>query len=183
MLLFHRCDSNAAYNLETAKAALDACTHDLTSEDDRMTTIDGKLTQLAAFSGVSIAISGGVGGSVLAAGSRLSHGFLIGLGSCMGIAEVLLFAGIVVAFRALSPKRYHSVDLSAVRARTTPEWLKRDPSEAIALIAAGRRDLLVLARGINDAKGKATIWAYVCASAGFALLVVGLLVAAVGSVV
>jgi hypothetical protein len=36
-----------------------------------METIDGKLSQLAAFCGVSISITGGVGGSVLAAGREL----------------------------------------------------------------------------------------------------------------
>jgi hypothetical protein len=44
----------STYNLETAQATLEACTHDLSEEDDRMTTVDGKLTQLAAFAGVSI---------------------------------------------------------------------------------------------------------------------------------
>ena len=52
------------YDLETVRATLEACTHDLSEEDDRMKTIDSKLTQLAAFSGVSISISGAVGSVV-----------------------------------------------------------------------------------------------------------------------
>jgi hypothetical protein len=91
------------YNLQTVQATLEACTHDLSEEDDRMKTMDGKLTQLAAFSGVSISISGSVGGSVLAAG-HLRHGFLIALGTCVGVAACLLLAAVVIAFRALSPK-------------------------------------------------------------------------------
>jgi hypothetical protein len=170
------------YNLQTAQATLEACTHDLSEEDDRMKTLDGKLTQLAAFSGVSISISGSVGGSVLAAG-HLKHGFLIALGSCVGVAACLLLAGVVIAFRGLSPKWYRGIDESTPKLRTKPEALQREPSLAIAEIAAGRRDIFLAARAVNDKKATATTRTFVCAGAGFALLVVGLLVTAVGSVV
>jgi hypothetical protein len=175
-------DSNPTYNLQTAQAVLEACTHDLSEEDDRMKTMDGKLTQLAAFSGVSISISGSVGGSVLAAG-HLKHGFLIALGSCIGVAACLLLAAVVIAFRALSPKWYRGIDESAPVMRTTPEALLRDPSVAIAQIAAGRRDIFLTARRVNDKKAKATVRTFVCAGLGFAFLVAGLLITAIGSVV
>jgi hypothetical protein len=171
-----------AYNLQTAQATLEACTHDLSEEDDRMKTLDGKLTQLAAFSGVSISISGSVGGSVLAAG-HLKHGFLIALGACIGVAACLLLAAVVIAFRGLSPQWYRGIDESSPQLRTKPEALRREPSVAIAEIAAGRRDIFLAARAVNDKKAKATIRTFVCAGLGFALLVVGLLVTAVGSVV
>jgi hypothetical protein len=170
------------YDLETVKATLEACTHDLSEEDDRMRTIDSKLTQLAAFSGVSISISAAVGGSVLAAG-HLKHGFLIALGSCIGAAACLLLAAVVIAFRALSPKWYRGIDESAPVIRTKPEALVREPSEAIAEIAAGRRDMFLTARKVNDKKAKATTRTFVCAGLGFGLLVAGLLITAVGSVV
>jgi hypothetical protein len=170
------------YNLQTAQAALEACTHDLAEENDRMKTIDGKLTQLAAFSGVSIAISGGLGGSVLAAG-HLPHGFLIGLGSCVGLAACFLVAAVIIAFRALSPKLYRGIDVTAVQSRTTPNALVRDPSEAIAVIAAGRRDVFLAARDVNDRKARWTTRTFVCAGLGFGLLVAGVLVTAIGSVV
>jgi hypothetical protein len=170
------------YNLETVRATLDACTHDLSEENDRMRTIDGKLTQLAAFSGVSITISGGLGGSVLAAG-HLPRGFLIALGACIGLAACSLLAAVVIAFRALSPKLYRGIDVATVQSRTTPNALKREPSEAIAHIAAGRRDIFLATRAVNDEKARATTKTFVCAGLGFGLLVIGLLVTAVGSVV
>jgi len=170
------------YNLQTVQATLEACTHDLADEDDRMRTIDSKLTQLAAFSGVSISISGSVGGSVLAAG-RLPHGFLIALGSCIGLAAVFLLTTVVLAFRALSPKLYHGIEESVVVERTTPDAMNREPSEAIAWIAAGRRNVLIEARKINDKKANAATRTFVCAGIGFGLLVAGLLVTAVGTVV
>jgi len=147
-----------------------------------MKTIDGKLTQLAAFSGVSISISGGLGGSVLAAG-HLPHGFLIALGACIGLAAGFLLTAVVIAFRALSPKLYRGIDVAAVQSRTTPDALVRDPSEAIAVIAAGRRDVFLTARDVNDRKARATTRTFISAGLGFGLLVVGLLVIAVGSVV
>jgi hypothetical protein len=170
------------YNLQTVQATLEACTHDLAEENDRMKTIDSKLTQLAAFSGVSISISGGLGGSVLAAG-HLPDGFLISLGACIGLAACFLLAAVIVAFRALSPKLYRGIDVSFVQFRTTPDALARDPSDAIANIAAGRRDVFVAARAVNDNKARATTRTFVCAGLGFGLLVLGLLVTAVGSVV
>lgn len=174
--------AQSIYNLATAEATLEACTHDLAQEDDRMKTIDGKLSQLAAFCGVSISITGGVGGSVLAAG-RLSQGFLIALGSCVVVAALFLLAAVVSAFRALSPKLYRGIDEAAVQTRTTPDALNREPSEAIAVIAAGRRDVFLTARAVNDEKAERAIRLYACAGLGFGFLVVGVLVVAVGSVV
>lgn len=174
--------SEPTYNLQTAQATLEACTHDLSEEDDRMKTMDGKLTQLAAFSGVSISISGSVGGSVLA-GGHLKHGFLIALGACIGVAACLLLGAVVIAFRALSPKWYRGIDESAPVLRTKPEALQREPALAIAEIAAGRRDIFLAARQVNDKKAKATTRTFVCAGLGFGLLVAGLLITAVGSVV
>jgi hypothetical protein len=170
------------YSLETVKATLEACTHDLSEESDRMKTIDSKLTQLAAFSGVSISISGAVGGSVLAAG-HLPHGFLIALGACIGLAASLLLATVVIAFVALSPKRYRGIDPVAVVRRTKPEELARAPTDAIAFIAAGRRDMFLTARAVNDKKATAATRTFVCAGLGFGFLVLGLLITAVGSVV
>jgi hypothetical protein len=172
----------ASYNLSTVEATLEACTHDLAQEDDRMRIIDGKLSQLAAFCGVSISITGGVGGSVLAAG-RLAQGFLIALGSCIGAAALFLLATVALAFRALSPKLYRGIDEVAVEFRTTPNALNREPSEAIAVIAAGRRDVFMTARAVNDKKAQMAIRLYICAVLGFGFIVLGVLVVAIGSVV
>lgn len=174
--------ANSGFDLETAKATLEACTHDLDREEDRLRAIDGKLTQLAAFAGVSISISGSVGGSVLAAG-RLPLGFLIALGCCVTVASGLLLAAVIIAFRALSPKLYRGVDEEAVIARTTPDALRRKPEGAIATFAASRRDVLVQARFINDQKAAATTRTFLCAGLGFGVLVLGVVVTAAGSVV
>jgi hypothetical protein len=170
------------YNVETARAALEACSHDLDREEDRMRTLEGKLTQLAAFSGVSISISGGLGGTVLA-GSDLQLGLQIALGTSIALAALALLAAVVVAFVALSPKLYLGVDEQAVIRRTTPESLNREPSEAIATYAASRRDALLSARKINDRKARATTRTFALVAIGFSMLVVSLLIVAVGSVV
>lgn len=147
-----------------------------------MRTIDGKLTQLAAFSGVSISISGGLGGSVLAAQS-LDLGFAIALGASIAIAAILLLIAVVSAFAALSPKKYQGVDENAVIERTTPNSLNRETSHALATYAASRRDALIAARKINDQKARATGRTFWFVALGFGMLVIALLVAAVGSVV
>jgi hypothetical protein len=170
------------YNLETARATLDACKWDLESEERRMATIDGKLQQLAAFSGVSISISGAIGGSVLAAGD-LPLGFLIALGALLGLASTTLLSGVICGFIALSPKLYHGIDEAAVATRVTEEALSREPATAIATFAGSRRDMLIAARTINDKKAEATITMFRLVAVGFACLVAGLLVTAVGSVV
>ena len=170
------------YDLETAKATLDACTQDLKSEEERMRALDGKLTQLAAFSGVSISISGGLGGSVLASG-RLPLGFAIALGASIAVAAGFLLAGVITAFRTLSPKLYQGVDEQAVIARTTPNALRREPSEAVATFAATRRIVLVEARQINDRKADCATRTFRWVGCGFSALVVALLVTAIGSVV
>jgi ABC-type transport system involved in multi-copper enzyme maturation permease subunit len=170
------------YQLETARATLDACTADLSDEERRMQTVDGKLTQLAAFSGVSLSISASVGGSVVAA-RHLSLGFSIALGACLVVASALLLSAVIVAFRALSPKLYHGVDEAAVIDRTTPNALEADPAEAMARFAASRRDILIIARGINDQKADATAHVFVLVGLGFAALVLGVVVTTVGSVV
>jgi len=147
-----------------------------------MRGIDSKLTQLAAFAGVSISISGSVGGSVLAAG-RLSPGFLIALGSCLALGVSLLLAAVISAFRALSPKAYQGIDEEAVADRVTKEALARPPDQAIATFAGSRRDVLFKARSIIDGKADAAIRTFIWAGCGFVMIVLGLLVTAVGSVV
>lgn len=169
------------YDLRSAQAILDACSDDLDREEQRMTAIDGKLTQLSAFSGVSISISAGVGGSVLAAG-RLPEGFAIALGACLGLAAIMLLTAVIRSFGALSPKLYHGIDEAAVAARTTPAALRTSPDVMVATIAAGRRDMLIAARAVNDRKARATTVTFVLVGIGFLLLVASLLVTAVGAV-
>jgi hypothetical protein len=67
--------------------------------------------------------------------------------------------------------------------RTKPEALEREPSVAIAEIAAGWRDIFLTARRVNDKKAKAATRTFVCAGLGFGFLVAGLRITAVGSVV
>lgn len=147
-----------------------------------MRGIDAKLTQLAAFSGVSISISGGLGAGVLASG-RLDLAFLIALGASISLAASLLLTAVVTAFRALSPKLYRGVDEAAVAERTTGNSLKRKPEDAIATFAGSRRDVLHVARGINDRKAEAATRAFVLVGLAFAALVLSLITTAVGSVV
>lgn len=175
-------DAEERYNVETARVTLAACEFDLDREEERMRNLDAKLTQLATFSGVSITISGGLGANVLA-GGRLPDGFLIALGSCVGLAGVLLLCAVVTAFRALAPKKYLGADESALLERTTPNALKRHPDHVLASIAATRREVLFAARKINDRKARLTARVFFMVGLAFAALVCGLIVTAVASVV
>jgi hypothetical protein len=166
----------------TAHATYTACARDLASEEDRMRVIDSKLTNLAAFSGVSISISGAVGGSVLAAG-KLHLGFEIGLGASIVIAATLLLWGVVTAFRGLSPKLYQGVDEASAEARILQESLERKADEAWATFASTLVVHLVSARKANDKKADLAINAFRLVGSGFAVLVVAIVVTAVGSVV
>ena len=147
-----------------------------------MRVIDGKLTNLAAFSGISISISGGVGGSVLTAG-RLELGFAIALGASIAVAATLLLCGVVTAFRGLSPQGYDGVDEPSVEARVEQVSLERAADEAWATFASTLIVHLVSARTANDAKAEATTRAFRLVGAGFSILVLAIVVTAVGSVV
>jgi hypothetical protein len=114
---------------------------------------------------------------------HLPHAYRIALGGCIALGASLLLAAVVIAFRGLSPKWYRGIDVSAPVARTTPSALRGEPAGTIAKVAAGRRDIFLHARAVNNNKAGATTRAFTCAGVGFGLLVAGLIVTAVGSVV
>jgi hypothetical protein len=72
----------APFQLETVKATLDCARADVDFEDDRMKVLDGKLSTLATFSGLSVSISASLGANVLVAG-KLCTGFTIALGATL----------------------------------------------------------------------------------------------------
>jgi hypothetical protein len=166
----------------TPEATYRACARDLASEEDRMRTIDSKLSNLAAFSGLSISVSGGVGGSVLA-GGKLHLGFAIGLGAAILVAALLLLWGVITAFRGLSPKLYRGVDEPSVKARLQQDMLERSAESAWATFASTLVVQLVSAREANDKKADLALKAFRLVGSGFAVLVTAIVVTAVGSVV
>lgn len=170
------------WSLETAQATFDANDKDLQREEDRMRTVDGKLTQLAAFSGLSISISASLGANAVLA-HRLKPGFQIALGATLVVAIVLLLATVVVAFSHLSPKLYSGIAETAVLDRTRKSRLGRPAPAALAKMARTTADVLVSARKVNDRKAEGTRKAFALARAGFALLAVALALAVVGAVV
>jgi hypothetical protein len=166
---------------EALKALLDAARADVDDEQERTRVLDGKLGQLAAFCGVSISITGAVGGSVVAAG-RLSLGFTIALGAVLSTAALLLLAGVVLAFRGLAPKDFAGVSRNGARGRLKEERLALPASEGLPRLAATYVKVLERAREVNENKAQATTRAFVCVGLGFASLVLALLTAVVGSV-
>jgi hypothetical protein len=166
----------------TAQATYQACARDLSSEEDRLRILDGKLTNLAAFSALSISISGGVGGSVIA-GGRLALGFAIALGAVIGLAAVLLLLGVIAAFRGLSPKDFEGVTEGDAEARLTQGALERPPDEAWATFASTVVAQLVSARAANDKKAEAVTTVFRLVGCGFGVLVLAVLLTAVGAVV
>ena len=168
-------------SLETVKAALDSARHDLEDEQERTRALDGKLSQIAAFSGVSISITGAVGGSVVASG-KLSAGFTIALGSVLGSSALLLLGGAVIAFRGLSPKKFAGVSEKAARKRLSSKRLGQNPDVALPRIAATYVEALTKARRVNGDKATAVSRAYGVIGFGFAGVVAALLVVVVGSV-
>jgi len=171
-----------AWKPGTAHATYTACARDLASEEDRLRILDGKLTNLAAFSGVSISISGGVGGSVLA-GGKLSLGFSIALGASIAIAAGLLLAGVIAAFVGLRPKDYEGITEDEAEARLLQESLERSSDEVWARFAATIVANMISAREANDRKAGAVTRAFHLVGGGFSVLVVAILITAVGSVV
>lgn len=171
----------ATWTVETARTTLAACQFDLDSEQQRTQALDGKLTQLAAFIALAIAVSGTVGASVLAAG-KLPFGFTIAWGACLTVTGVLWLFAVVQAFRALAPKSYAGIDSDAVIGRVTPSKLGRSEAEVLAEFASGRANVLSKAREINDRKAKRTLWVFWLTGSGFASLIAGLVVTAVGVV-
>jgi hypothetical protein len=87
-------------NLEAVEATLDAARADMLAERERTDALDGKLTSIAAFSGLSLSISGSVGATVVA-GGKLNTGFTIALDSVLGVAAGLFLASVIVCFSAL----------------------------------------------------------------------------------
>src|SRR4051812_41156837 len=122
-------------NLETAKATLECARGDALEEMDRMKVLDAKLTNIAAFSGVSISISGSIGGSVLAA-NRLSLGFSIALGGTLTVAGVVLLSAVAACFAGLAPKNYKGISEDAAQDRVKRGRLRKEPAEAIAIMAS-----------------------------------------------
>src|SRR4051794_10464683 len=89
-----------AWPLETVKATVEAARSDVLFESERMKTLDNKLVSIAAFSGVSLSVSGSVGASVVANGS-LSLGFTIALGATLTVAVLLLLIAVLCCFAGL----------------------------------------------------------------------------------
>jgi hypothetical protein len=170
-------------NLNTARATLDCARADVDEETDRMKVLDGKLTNIAAFSGLALSIGGAVGSSVVVSG-RLGLGFTIALGAVLSIAVSLLLARAILALSGLAPKNYRGITLEAARARVTPKRLELAPEEAVARLASTYYTaMLPQAREANQARCEAFKWAFRLVAGGLAGLVSGLILSSVGAVV
>lgn len=167
--------------LETAKATLEAARADSEDERDRMKVLDSKLTNLAAFSGVSLSITSSLGASVIAA-DRVPLGFQIALGSLLLASAVLLLVGVVVCFRNLTPKLYLGIEVDDAKARLTPQQLKRSLELALAKFAATRVAELERARAVNKTKAEAATRAFSSVAVGFSGLILAIPVTVVGTV-
>lgn len=147
-----------------------------------MKILDSKLTNLAAFSGVSLSVTSSVGGSVIAA-ERVALGFQIALGAVLFVSAVLLLLGVVVCFRNLTPKLYLGIDEKAADKRLMAKQLKRDPEVVLLGYAATRVDELKRARSINERKADAATRAFRLIGGGFAALILAVPLIVVGTVV
>ena len=167
--------------LETAKATLESACADVEAEMDRARSLDLKLTQIAAFSGLTLSISGSLGGSVLAAG-RLPTCFELAAGIALGSGVAVLFLAVGSCFYGLFPKGYEGISLSVARDRVRPSRLSLEPAEAIGRLASTYYTaILPPARLANVAKVTATKMAYRLVAAGLFAVVVGLLLVIIGA--
>lgn len=168
-------------NPETVKVTLEFAHADVQAEGERTDALDAKLTNIAAFSGVSLSISGSVGGSVVAAES-LSQGFTIALGSVLGVAATLLLSAVIVCFSGLRPKPFRSLSNAGAANRVRRSHLARRPEEAMSQMASTYyRVVLPHTRRINDLKVARVKTAFVLVGMGFGGLATGLILIVIGS--
>jgi hypothetical protein len=170
-----------ALNVETAKATLDCARADVGAELDRARSLDLKLTQIAAFSGLTLSISGTLGGTVLVAG-RLPGFFEFAAGTSLGLGVALLFVAIASCFHGLFPKGYEGISLSVARDRVRPSRLSQEPAHAVGVLASTYYTaILPPARRANVVKVGATKQAYKLVGSGLLAVVVGLLLIIIGA--
>jgi len=170
-------------NLETIKATLSSAQADYSDEVQRAAGLDTKLANLAGFAGVSLSISGSVGGSIVVA-DDLPLGFSIAVGACLVVAVVLLLATVVASFLRLSPQDYPDLSEQAAQDRVTEPRLTQDPTEALTNIAATYyMNLLPGHRAINLEKAQRLRKAYVLVALGFGAITLALITVVVGAVV
>ncbi len=148
-----------------------------------MKVLDGKLSTLATFSGLSVSISASLGASVLVTG-RLCAEFTIALGVILTFAVVMLLLTTLTAFRGLRPKEYRGITLEAAEKRVTPRRLRQSPQEALAVLAATYyTDVLPAARAANGVKLDKVGEAFGYARWGLIGLVAAVVLTAIGAVV
>jgi hypothetical protein len=172
----------ARFQLETVKATLDCARADVDFEDDRMKVLDGKLSTLATFSGLSVSISASLGANVLVAG-KLCTGFTIALGATLTLAVAMLLATTLTAFRGLRPKQYRGITMAVATARVTPRRLSVEPDQALAVLASTYyTDILPAARAANNVKLDRVRAAFRYAAVGLIALVAAVVLTAIGAV-
>lgn len=166
---------------ETLRITLDCVRADYDDEMERTNAIDSKLTNVAAFAGVSLAIGGSLGGNVLTSG-KMETGFEIHIAASLGLAVASLAVSILVCFRGLWPAPFRGIDLEAAKDRVRPDRLSsEDAVETLASTYA--TGLLPSARSVNNRKAKTAKWAYVFVQLGFAALAVSLVLTVIGATV
>ena len=163
-------DTVPPMDLESVKATLEAARADVDAERDRTDSLDRKLTNIAAFAGLSLSISGAVGGTVLAAG-RLNPGFTIALGSVLSLAAVLFLASVIACFVGLAPKPYEGIADRGARKRISRKRLERPPEEVLRILAnTYYLKFLPQARQSNHTKVRRVKIAFWFVGGGFAIL-------------
>lgn len=182
MLRLECARKNKRLNREIASATLDCARADYESEIDRSRSIDSKLTDIAALSGLALSIGAAVGASVVVSGD-LRQGFTIALGAVLSVAAIFLLLAALIALSGLTPKPFQGISLKAAEDRVTDERLEGDPAEAITKLAATYyRNMLPKARETNGIKVARVRIAYWCVGVGLGGLVAGLILATVAAV-
>ena len=147
-----------------------------------MEVLDGKLSMLATFSGLSVSISASLGANVLVSG-HLETGITIALGVALAFAAIMLLLATLAAFRGLRPKEYKGITLDVASARVTPRRLRVSPAEAMAKLASTYyTEMLPAARAANGVKLDKVVEAFKYARLGLLGLIIAVVLTAVGSV-
>jgi hypothetical protein len=147
-------------NADTAASILDSAKFDVAAEDDGTKVLDSKLTSIAAFSGVSLSISGSVGANVLASGN-LRDGFVIFGGAGLVVAASLFLFVVLKCFSGLRPKNFEQISQTAAAERVGAERLGEEPAAARARLATTYYlNILPKAREANEEKLDAVHGAY-----------------------
>lgn len=178
-------DSDDDYLLldpETVRAVADAARADVEGQLTRARALDTKLSNVAAFCGVSLSVSSTLGVNLLLP-HRLDQSFRVAAGATLIASLLCLLAAVWISFRGLKPKAFEGLAPERGERRVDREWIAQDPRQVLWTMASTNYvKLWPRAHAIAAKKAGSVTAAVRWASAGLFGVVLTVVIAVVGSV-